>query len=105
MATGFDFNDVQKRYLPVTLADENKTKIFLRSPNKRLLEEFKAVQSAGEDAQDFELVSNLMAKIMSHNRTGYHVSPKDLEDFELDEIMAFFNVYQKFIEGIYNEKN
>mgnify|MGYP006916040421 CR=1 FL=1 len=105
METGFDFNNVQKKYLPVTLADEKQTELFLRSPNKKLMQEMQAIVGDEKNAQDFDAVCNLMAKILSHNRTGYTVTPDMLADFELDEILQFFSVYQKFVEDIYNEKN
>lgn len=113
MSKPLDFNNLKKRYLTVTLADEKNTTLLLRVPTKAILDEFIAVQSTldaiGEDNTDPALIDDLYrvcARVLSSNKTGAKITQEYLEEiFDFDDIMIFLDAYTEFIGEIVNSKN
>lgn len=111
MARNFDFNKIKKQVFPVTLSDENKTTIVLKTPSKALTE---ALQEIDEDVKalqddDEEIVEELYlmsAQIMSHNMTNTVITVKQLKElYDIDDIMAFLDAYKSFIDELTSSKN
>ena len=113
MAKTLDFNNLKKRYLTVTLADEKKTTLFLRVPTKAIMDEFISIQTSLDAINEGETDQSVMgelyricAKVLSANKNGIAISQKSLEEnFDFDDIMIFLNAYTEFIGEIVNSKN
>lgn len=105
--TSLNFNNIQKKYLTVTLNDENKTTIMVCNPSKKLLNEIIAVNvlvgniddnSSGEEGID--ALYEMCAKVMSRNKGGVKIEKELLEDvFDIEDIMIFFKTYMDFMSS------
>lgn len=102
MAKGFNFNKVQRRYYPVTLKD-GKTHL-VAMPEKRTFEKLQSLDTS-DDADVMQELRKCVAEIISNNKQGRRVKPKEFIDYSLDEIMQFIHGYVDFIKGLENEKN
>lgn len=102
MAKGFNFNKVQRRYYPVTLKD-GKT-YLVAMPEKRTFEKLQSLDTS-DDADVMQELRKCVAEIISNNKQGKRVKPKEFIDYSLDEIMQFIHGYVDFIKGLENEKN
>lgn len=110
MAKALDFNTLKKQYLTVTLADEEKTKLMITTPTKAVLDSFLSVKDSlsadgmGDEAID-ELYA-LVAKLMSHNKTGKKITSDILaECMDFEDIVVFIRAYTDFIAEVTNSKN
>lgn len=104
-----DFNTLKKKYFTVTLANEQKTKLMICVPTKKILNRLNDLQNVltddiGEDA--LMEVYDLIAVLMSHNKTGHTVTAKELEEImDFEDIMIFVTAYTDFVAEIANSKN
>lgn len=113
MANTLNFNNVKKRYLTVTLADEKKTILMIGTPTKAIIDDLLLLQSSLEAVKDdetnAEAVDDLYlscAKVMSRNKGGIKVTKEFLETlFDFEDIMLFFSAYMDFVEEVTNAKN
>lgn len=113
MAKALNFNNMKKRYLTITLADENKTILMIGTPTKSIMDELiilqTSIETLQEDGNNIEATNDLYracAKVMSRNKGGIEISVEYLEDtFDLEDIMIFFSAYMDFVGEIANEKN
>lgn len=113
MAKTLNFNDVKKRYLTVTLADEKNTTLMIGTPTKAIMDDLEALQSGietfSEDETNAEAIDDLFytcAKIMSRNKGGIKISKEFLEEiFDFEDILIFFNAYIGFVSELANSKN
>lgn len=110
MAKPLDFNALKKQYLTVTLADENKTKLMITTPTKKVLDRFVSIKDTlsaeemGDEAVD-ELYE-IVALIMSHNKTGKKITIDDLEGvMDFEDIIIFIRAYTDFIAEVSGSKN
>ena len=110
MAKSLDFNKIKKRYLTVTLADENETTLMICTPTKAIMDEFigmkdsLSAENMGDDAID-ELYE-ICTKIMNRNKGGIKIAKKDLEEmFDFEDIILFIRSYTDFISELTNSKN
>ena len=112
MAKSLDFNNVPKKYLTVTLADEKKTTLIIGTPTKQIMDDLIVLRDLkdgmGEEA-DSEVMDGLYsacARIMSRNKGGIKIEKSLLEEiFDFEDIMIFFNAYMNFINEINESKN
>nr|DAF01825.1 MAG TPA: hypothetical protein [Caudoviricetes sp.] len=106
MSKSLNFNNLKKKYLAVTLADDNQTTVMISAPTKRVLSaiiglkdtmtEIEETNNISEETLD-ELYS-LTAEIMSHNKGGVKIEAELLEEiFDFEDIMTFFDAYMDFI--------
>lgn len=106
MSKPLNFNKVKKKYLTVTLADDNQTTVMISAPTKRVLSaiiglkdtmtEIEETNDISEETLD-ELYS-LTAEIMSHNKGGVKIKAELLEEiFDFEDITIFFDAYMDFI--------
>lgn len=117
MSNVLDFNKARKQYFTVTLPDEDKTTILISTPGKTVMEELLALGLQFKDIdEDSDLddgidqimgdLYNIVAKVMSFNKTGVKITKEKIEDcLGFDDIVLFFNSYLDFIKDIKNSKN
>ena len=113
MAKALNFNNVKKKYLTVTLADENNTTLMIGTPTKAIMDDLialkgslKAIEDDATDAESTEELFAACAKLMSRNKGGVKISKEYLEEiFDFEDIMIFFNAYMDFITEVTSVKN
>lgn len=113
MAKPLNFNNVKKKYLTVTLADEKKTTLMIGTPTKAIMDDLLLLQSSletiNEDETNVEATDDLYlacAKVMSRNKGGIKVTKEFLENlFDFEDIMIFFEAYMDFIGEVTDVKN
>lgn len=110
MANTLDFNKVKKNYLTITLNDEEKTKLLVMTPTKRLLAELTDhlpdTSGGMPSEEDLKALYDFSAQLMSRNKAGRKVTGEELEavlDFE--DLIIFFNAYMDFVLSTVNGKN
>ena len=110
MAKSLDFNNIKKRYLTVTLADEAKTVLLIGTPTKGVLDSLMSMKDTlDEDNLTDEAIDdlyNICAKIMSRNKTGRVISKEVVADlFDFEDIILFIRAYTDFVNEVSNSKN
>lgn len=108
-----NFNNVQKRYLTVTLADNEKTVLMIGTPTKRVMDNLLVLQETFKNVNEDEIGAEVMddlynacAQIMSANKTRKVITAEYLADlFDFEDIFLFFNAYMEFMEEITTSKN
>lgn len=107
MAKSFNFNNVAKKYLNVTLPGE-KAALLLCTPSIGMVKRFIAlnVEDIDESSDNFADVIKLFADLLSNNKTGRKITNKEIENnFDLDDLFAFYEAYADFIGEIQKIKN
>ena len=105
--TSLNFNTIQKKYLTVTLNDENKTTIMVCNPSKKLLNEITSVDALARNNDDnstgeeeVDALYEVCAKVMSRNKGGVKIEKELLEDiFDIEDIMIFLKTYMEFVSN------
>lgn len=112
MAKAINFNNVKKRYLTITLADEKNTVLMIGTPTKAVMNDLvllrSGFESLGEDANEEVLddLYNVCARVMSRNKTGKKITKEYLEEiFDFEDIILFFHAYIEFVSELANAKN
>lgn len=110
MTNTLDFNKVKKNYFTITLNNEERTKLQVMTPTKRLLSELATIlpETSGGMPSDEDLKSlyNFAAQLMSRNKAGREVTAEELEEIlDFEDLIIFFTAYTDFIVGVTNEKN
>lgn len=110
MAKTLDFNSLKKRYLTVKLADEKNTVLMIGTPTKAVLDSFLGMKdSLSADNLDDEAIEELydiVARVMSHNKTGVRFSKEDVASmFDFEDILVFIRAYTDFIGEVASSKN
>ena len=110
MVQTLDFNKVKKNYFTVTLNDENRTRLMLLTPTKRLLTEMLSkfpdnIEGVPSD-DDLNTLYDLTARLMNRNKTGIRVTDEQLAELlDIEDLITFFNAYTDFIKQLANAKN
>lgn len=110
MARSLDFNNMKKRYLTVTLADEAKTVLMIGTPTKAVLDSLLNMKDslAGDDLTDdaIEDLYDICARIMSRNKTGHKITKETVQElFDFEDIIVFIRAYTDFISEVSSAKN
>ena len=110
MSNSLNFNNIKKRYLTVTLADDANTVIMVGTPTKSVLDSLLAMKdSLSADNMSDEAIDDLYdicAKIMSRNKTGRRVTKEMVTElFDFEDIIIFIRAYTAFINEVTNSKN
>lgn len=110
-----NFKTREKKYLRVTLADENETTLLVCAPTKGIMDAlvgladaFKRVDDADEEniALIYDELYGACARVLSRNKGGIKVSKKDLEDMlDFEDITDLFSAYMEFVGEITSAKN
>lgn len=110
MAKALDFNNIKKRYLPVTLADEHKTVLLIGTPTKSVFDTLLNMKDSleGDNLSDdaVDELYDVCARIMSRNKAGKVITKQTLQDiFDFEDIIIFIHAYTEFISEVTNAKN
>ena len=113
MSKPLNFNNLNKRYLTITLADENNTTLLVGTPTKAIMDDLVLLQSSFEtlnegdtNVEATEELYRACAKIMSRNKAGVQVSSEYLSEIlDFEDIMIFFTAYMDFVTEVTNSKN
>ena len=112
MSTTLDFNKIKKKYLTVTMADEQNTTIMIGTPTKAVMDELIVLEETFKTITDdasAEIMSDLYetcAKVMSRNKTNKKIEKEYLENvFDFEDLAIFFRAYMEFISVLASEKN
>lgn len=113
MANVLNFNNVKKRYLTVTLPDEQKTMLMIGTPTKAIMDNLILLKSGIEALEEDETnpealddLYNACAKIMSRNKSGIKITTEYLSElFDFEDILLFFSTYMNFLSELTNVKN
>lgn len=98
-----DFNKIPKRYLTVTLNDENKTKLMICNPTKRLLTEMTNLYDENKSdknnkEEEISQLYEVCSKIMTRNKGGVVITKELLESiFDIEDVMIFLKAYMDFV--------
>lgn len=111
MARSLNFNTIKKEYLTVTLP--NKKTIMIGTPTKAIMKELISIQESLDDvdennatAEDLDSLYIVCAKIMSRNKGGVTITPKDLEkDLDFEDIKIFLREYMDYMSEVMSSKN
>lgn len=108
-----DLNTVQRPTLDVTLQDDARTTLRVKTPTEAVINEFEAllpelhkIQQGDRNAVD--LIYDLTARILSCNRDFVKVTAEELRGkyrMDLEAAIIFWAAYNEFIDGIANAKN
>ena len=113
MSKPLNFNNVKKKYLTVTLADEKKTTLMIGTPTKAVMDDLLLLQDSLDTLSDedtsIDVTNDLYqacARIMNRNKGGIEITKEYLENlFDFEDIIIFFNAYMDFISEVTGEKN
>lgn len=110
MARSLDFNNMKKKYLTVTLADEAKTVLMIGTPTKAVLDSLLSMKDSlsGDELTDdaIEDLYEIVAKIMSRNKTGRAISKETVQElFDFEDVIVFIRAYTDFISEVSSAKN
>ena len=112
MGKTLNYNNLKKRYLTITFADEKSTTILVGLPTKAILTELMELNvdvNAMNDDGDFSAFENLYeicAKTMSRNKGGVKITKEYLESvFDFEDILIFLREYMSFVAEIASSKN
>lgn len=108
-----DLNSIQRPTFELTLMDENRTTIHVKTPSVNKFREMLAVsaelEKAGEDSQaTVELIYSFLAGILSFNRELLTITADELLEkygVDLDAAMLIYREYIGFLNDITTEKN
>lgn len=112
MAKALNFNNIKKRYLTVTFADEKSTTILVGLPTKAILTELMElnvdVNTMNEDGDfgAFDELYEICVKIMTRNKGGVKITKEYLENvLDFEDILIFLKEYMSFVGEIASQKN
>lgn len=110
MAQTLDFNKFKKNYLTIILPDEDKTKLQVMTPTKRLLTELMTILPDKSDGmpseEDLNGLYNVCAQLMSRNKAGRVITGEQLaECLDFEDLIAFFETYTDFVTEVSGSKN
>lgn len=110
MGRSLDFNNIRKKYLTVTLADEAKTVLLIGTPTKAVLDSLLNMKDAlGDENLTDDAIEDLYeicSKIMSRNKTGRVITKEAVQEiFDFEDIIVFIRAYTEFINEVSSAKN
>ena len=113
MAKMLNFNNVQKQFLTITLADEKNTTLLIGTPTKAIMDDLTLLQtsmvSVNDSESNKEVTDDLYsacARVMSRNKAGVKITKEFLSEiFDFEDILIFFNAYMDFIHEVTGSKN
>lgn len=108
-----DLNAIQRPTFELTLMDENRTTVHVKTPSVNKFREMLAVATEIEkvDAsseETVELIYSFLAGVLSCNREVLTITPKELLEkynVDLDAALLIYREYIGFLNDITAEKN
>lgn len=110
MSKPLNFNNLKKKFLTVTLADEENTTLMLTTPTKAVLDSFIALKDTitGDELEDETLdeLYSICAKILSRNKAGKVITKEKVEEmFDFEDVLTLIRSYTEFISEVTSGKN
>ena len=110
MTKTLDFNKTKKNYLTIVLPDEEKTRLQVLTPTKRLLAELTNILPDVTDdmpnEEDLNGLYEFCARLMSRNKAGVKITGEQLaECLDFEDVIAFFETFTDFINEVAGSKN
>lgn len=110
MTKTLDFNKTKKNYLTIILPDEEKTRLQVLTPTKRLLAELTNILPDVTDdmpnEEDLNGLYEFCARLMSRNKAGVKITGEQLaECLDFEDVIAFFETFTDFINEVAGSKN
>ena len=107
MVKALNFNNVNKKFLNVTLPDGD---IFLvGTPTKAIFDKLIAIENSLEninDSDSLEALYDVCATILNRNKTGKVITKERLEEIlDIEDIVILLTTYVGFVKEIKNQKN
>ena len=105
----FSFNKIKRSFFNVELKDGRK--LMVKMPMKKTFEKMTAIQQL--DAEDetnieeaMDSLGGLCAEILSNNMRGERISTEYItENYDFEEMNAFFESFVAFVRGVENNPN
>lgn len=108
-----DLNTAQRPTLVLTMMDDERTVLHVKTPPESMVQELQAMQ--GEfakletgDRDAVGMIYDLAARLLSCNRDFIKLTAEDLRDkyrVDLESMLLIFSAYLDFINALTNEKN
>lgn len=105
-----NFNSIEKKFLTVILPDEEKTKLLILSPTKKIIDMFISLDDiSSKDTHDLDEMDTLyevIHVILNRNKANKVISKEKIESlFDTEDIQVLMQEYMKFIEMQMQGKN
>lgn len=104
----FNFNNTKKKYLKITLNDDEKTILFLKTPRKDLMNKLLSLNTDNKnmDEEELDQVYEITAEIMSRNTKNKKITKEEVEELlDFEDIYKFIVCYTEFLIQVTKQKN
>ena len=98
--------------MPITLPDENNTKLMLITPTKAIMERYiymdKFITTSIHEVRPGVLddLYKVFADIMNRNKGGRKITSDYISEIlDFEDLVIFFNSYLEYVGGIADSKN
>ncbi len=107
-----DFNKIERSILTVTLpappdgdAEKDRKILLVRMPKLSDFETFAKIQ-ASSDKATINDSAEILARILSNNKTGKQITPKYIIDtFDLEDLKTLMDSLNTFLKGLKSDPN
>lgn len=108
-----DLNSVKRPTLELTLMDDERTVLRVKTPPESMIQELQDLKDdlhklETGDRDAVEMIYDLAARLLSHNRDFIKVTTADLRGkyrVDLESLILIYSAYLDFINSLTNEKN
>lgn len=108
-----DLNNVSRPTLELTMMDDARTVLRVKTPTEELVQELQAMNGdlaklETGDRSAVGMIYDLAARLLSYNRDYIKVTAEDLRGkyrVDLESLILIYNAYLGFINALTNEKN
>lgn len=94
---GIDFTQINKKYLEIKL--RTGIVIHILPPSVAMCGELQTI------GKDIDSVTNVLSRIMSHNKQFIKVTKEDIAEYDIEDIFLLVTAIQEFVTEIANEKH
>lgn len=96
----FDFTKGNERTLKVKVND--KKTLLLLPPSLKVLEELESFDSENTKVSD---IKGLVLKVLKNNKGKRPVEMADIDDYSMDQLTSFIEMYSEFIAEVVKNPN
>jgi hypothetical protein len=108
-----DLNSVKRPTLVLTLMDDDRTVLHVKTPTEDMVSELQSMQDdlrklETGDRNAVAMIYDLAARLLSCNRDYIRITAEDLRKkyrVDLESLILVYSAYLEFINGLANEKN
>ena len=113
----FNCNKIKRTFWPFTLKDkvdkegkviEKGKTLTVRMPQKGVFEAIQEIQNMDEteaQAQDANVIYDLLAAVLTNNMNKIKVTTSDLEDYDIEECTEILKAYMEFVDELKTNPN